>query len=394
MQIGSGGAMRGTTVPVTGAVLKWAIDKSGYSTEELCARLKIEPATLQAWIDETEQPGLTKFKDLAAQLHRPPAILLLAEPPRAEARKIEFRHPITRTREFLRENELSKIREVRRLQGTLSWTRRELGVQKPEIPVFSSASDPESAAESMRKKLGIDHATQVAFQSDSIAVKAWRAALEGLGVLAFQLPLGADGVRGFSLWDEYAPAVVFSSAWPETVRVFSMHHELGHLLTRSDSACHDIGRAQIRTKAEDEHERWCDRFAAAVLLPWSLVQATIRSELGGNTVRIQDYGQARTLARKLNVSVTATILRLIDRGVARWDLYESIPRNIEEKKRGGGGGGRNRLEIRRDEYGQAVAAGFVAALKEELITRDDAMGYLKISHTDLRAVEAAGGKFA
>lgn len=386
--------MRGTRVPVTGSVLKWAVENSGLSVEELCTRLKIEPETLQAWISEKERPLLSKFHDLAAKLHRPPAMLLLPEAPTSESRKLEFRHPISKTRGPLQEAELVRIREVERIQETISWTRRELKGQKPELPALTSKSDPESAAETMRQRLGISAATQINFDSDGKALKGWRRAFEDLGLLVFQFPLGERGIRGFSLWDEFAPAVVFSSAWPENVRLFSMMHELGHLLTRTDSACQDIGRAEIKTRAEDDHERWCDRFAAAVLLPWPLLQETMRAQLGPGVQSIQQYSAARGLARKLNVSVTATVLRLIEKGAADWSLYESIPRNIEQKKPGGGGMGRNRLEIRRDEYGQAVARGFYRAMKEDLITRDDAMGYLKVSDSELRSVETSGGKFA
>src|SRR5207344_1041034 len=94
---------------------------------------------------------------------------------------------------------------------------------------------------------------------------------ESKGILAFQFPMGSDSCRGFSLWDETAPAVAVNTAWNPAARSFTLLHELGHLVTRTSSACLE-GWGRRRENEGDQHERWCESFAASVLAPWDQVE--------------------------------------------------------------------------------------------------------------------------
>jgi transcriptional regulator with XRE-family HTH domain len=68
-------------VPVTPAVLSWAIQQSGYSEQEVAARLDISLSQLRDWESEKVKPTLTQARRLAAFLHRTLAFFLLPRPP-------------------------------------------------------------------------------------------------------------------------------------------------------------------------------------------------------------------------------------------------------------------------------------------------------------------------
>jgi len=76
-------------------------------------------------------------------------------------------------------------------------------------------------------------------------------------------------------------------------------------------------------------------------------------------------------------------LRLIDHGVATWDLYRQIPEYVDDKSGGGGGGGRSRLQIRRDEYGDQAARVMIRGLEKDVLSRTDVLSYLDVADSDL-----------
>ena len=88
--------------------------------------------------------------------------------------------------------------------------------------------------------------------------RAWKIA----GVLVMELQLGKDGVRGFSVFDQYTPLISVNTAERESARSFTLMHETAHLIARSSASC-----LSTTLDADDDLERWCDRVAGAVLIP-------------------------------------------------------------------------------------------------------------------------------
>lgn len=72
---------RGKSVPITPAVLTWAIEQSGYTRGQIAAKLGVDAAKVDAWEKGVEKPNLTSFKKIAYVLKRPSALLFLPDPP-------------------------------------------------------------------------------------------------------------------------------------------------------------------------------------------------------------------------------------------------------------------------------------------------------------------------
>jgi hypothetical protein len=89
---------------------------------------------------------------------------------------------------------------------------------------------------------------------------------------------------------------------------------------------------------------------------------------------------ASNVARRFRVSLRASTIRLIELGLADWDLYDEIPPAADAKPPGGGGGGgRNRTQIKEDEFGARGTGLFVQGVKQDLMTRSQALDYLDIA---------------
>lgn len=362
-------------VPITPSVLDWAIAESGFSDEELAQQIGVTPSTLAAWKDGAGRPSLTELRKVASKLHRQLLTFLLPAPPQSSAVKVEFRDIASRAKRQLNPVELRYLRRARRMQQVLSWLETELDERLPALPRYSITDPPESAAAQVRQLLKIRDTQHESWVSASKAFDHWRASAERLGIAIFLFPLGAKSCRGFSLWHEPTPVIAINTAWSEEARIYTLLHEFGHLVTRSNSACAEwAGKA---TRPVDPIERWCERFAAAVLLP----RESILRFLGDRRLRepFRDLAAARAVANRFRVSLRASTLRLIELHLADWDLYEEIPPAADSKPTGGGGGGgRDRLAIREDEIGTRGASLFVEGVRADVLSRSQAVDYLDI----------------
>lgn len=371
---------RSVHVPITPSVLEWAIKESGLDRATVAEKIEVESDRLDAWLRGDEQPSLTAFKKLATALRRPTATFLLPSPPKAKAVAIEFRHPPGLVdRELLPEERLA-IREVHRLQDAVAWLVDEIGLETTELPKLTISTKPDVAGRRLRDLLGVDVTTQSTWRDSGVALKEWRRAIESVGVLVFLLPIGADAGRGFSLWIPRAPAIVANTHWNPAARIYTLFHELAHILTRTNSVCADDATSRS-SHGQSDLERWCEQVAAAALMP----EGELR-EFVGNRSRA-DLGTAGRVATQFRVSLKAAALRLIDLDLATWALFKALPVGTDSKQGGGGGKGRNRAQVRIDEYGARTINTFLRGVQRDVIGISDAMRYLDVSDQDLSELE-------
>ncbi|MBI1961847.1 MAG: ImmA/IrrE family metallo-endopeptidase, partial [Candidatus Rokubacteria bacterium] len=152
-----------------------------------------------------------------------------------------------------------------------------------------------------------------------------------------------------------------------------MFHEYAHLLTRTSSACLEAVNRLPAAKS-DPTERWCEQFAAEVIIPsHALEEYLVTARLRRPVTDLKAVGQ---IAHHFRASLRATALRLIGVEVASWSLYRSLPAHAERKPAGGGGAGRSRAQIRFEQYGLQTVDVFATALEKDIVTRADVLDYL------------------
>jgi Zn-dependent peptidase ImmA (M78 family) len=254
----------------------------------------------------------------------------------------------------------------------MGWLASEMNAPLKLPTLLTVDDDPDLAGTEVRRLLGISSEQQLEWTSASRAFDAWRDALEALGVAVFLFPMGTAACNGFSIWRERVPVVAVNTAWREEARIFTLFHELGHLLTRTSSAC----ASSVGGGRSDPIERCCERVAAAVLLPDGDVRQALPPRLRQGP--IDDLRVASSVASRFKVSLRAATIRLIHMGLANWELYEQIPAVSDAKPKGGGGGGRNRQAIREDEVGGRGVRLFVEGVRHDLLSRSQAVSYLDI----------------
>ena len=365
---------RPVQVPVTPTVLSWAIQESGYDPEHLAHEIDVPISVLEQWVSGEARPTLTHARKLASKLHRPFATFLLPTPPEGRPLSVEFRHPAGDQRE-LNPSERRHLRRAARFQEILSWLAGELELERPRTPAAAVTDDPVAVASITREILKVPTTDQKRWSSASVAFDEWRNTLERTGHLIFLFSIGKGSCSGFSLWNDLAPVVAVNTAWNESARIFTLFHELAHLITRTSSACVESVRATAKT---DPVERWCERFAAALLMPRRDVESALH-ELGLlHGGHVTDLQIAKRIAALYKVSLRAAVIRLIELKAATWDLYHEIPPLSDSKPAGGGGSGRDRTQIREDQFGDRATVLLVTAVEKDILDRSQAVEILDI----------------
>lgn len=371
--------MARTTVPVTGAVLKWAIEESELTVTSLAEKLKVEPSAVIEWIEEDSGPSKGQLTALAKLLHRPSSFFYLPEPPERRSVPTAFRRAPGPGRE-LSAKEVTRIRWARSVQDLLSWvSSREADSRAPAMRRYPIDADPRKAGESERATSGVSLATQRQWGSAYEAFRTWLAFVESTGTTVMQLDLGQGGLRGFSAFDELTPLAVVNTASSAPTRCYTLMHEYGHLLTRTDMAC----AAFIGPTGGSAVERWCERFAASFLLP----TAELRADLGSAHVRTVD--EVRLLASRYKVSARAMAIRLQDIGAASSGLYDRVDSTLGNRDwiEGGGGSGETSPEKRVRQLGRRPVEALLEAYERGDLTRLDVQRHLRL---DDRGVDEVG----
>lgn len=368
--------MEAKLVPATPAVIAWAIRESGYSLSALAILLRLPEQEIDSWT-RGNRPELTKLQAFADAVKRPFSAFLLPEPPVAHGPLVKFRSATSATRRNLFPEERRRIREATRLQEVTSWLVREMKVPLPDIPLASTQREPEDVARVLRARLNVSIETQLSWSSSSEALRAWRQVVEAIGVIVLMLPMGEESCRGFCIWDDAAPMIAINTAWRPEARIFTLFHELAHLETRTNSACAEDDPPRS-SSAGDQTERWCERVAAAVLLP-SAALSQVLADSRGRAARAVDLSTVSRVAARFRVSHRAAALRLIERREASWSLFRAIPAQTDRQQSGGGGQGLTRAELRRHWYGRRTIALFQDAVRDHVLTPADVVDYLDIS---------------
>jgi len=373
-----------SAIPITPAVLTWAMREAGFTAETLAEKLKVSVATVRAWEIGDQKPNLTQFRQLATHLKRIPATFMLPAAPSTPSLQVQFRHPPGSTRTELNPVERRYIREAHRIQQTTAWLVRELGDPVPSLPHADLNTDPERTGTDARRFLtgGENGSFGADWRSGSQAFQTWRTKLEEAGVLVFLFTLGKDSCRGFSLWEDAAPLIAINTWWNPQARTYTLFHEYGHLLTRTASAC--LEKSGRRSSVEeDQTERWCERFAAAALIPRAELERFSRGA-GWSGEQITDLNLAGRVASRFKVSLRAATIRLIEIRAADWSLYNEIPATSDAKPKGGGAaGGRDRGQIKEDQFGSRAVGLFFRAMDRNLLGRSDVLEYLDVPDAQL-----------
>ncbi|MEU4980841.1 ImmA/IrrE family metallo-endopeptidase [Streptomyces sp. NPDC021969] len=309
--------MAGKLAPINTDVLDWAVRESGLTEREIAASSKIPEERLHAILNEHEQPMTGEFKALAKALARPTAFFFLPAPPKREASLTSFRYPPGRKGDqSLHFAERSALRSALRWQKIAAWIRQEASVDSANIPRIGETGSPTTVASALSSWLQWNVSLQKKATSPSYVFKLLRERVEDHGVAVMQFSLGSEACRGFSLPHSNSPMIAINSAYNPSARIFTLLHELTHLLRGDSALCGD--------PRDDGVERFCENTAAIFLVPAGDLNEYVNKWL--KTAYVDDVDQVRRVANYYKISLRAAAIRLKQVGRASAALYDQVNR--------------------------------------------------------------------
>lgn len=304
--------------PFNREMFRWARERREITVEEAAARLGVAPASVAAWESGDAAPTIRQARKLAEVYDRafleffrvgPPAI---SEPTlvpdfrlhRGEARPHESRD--LKDMQVWAESTRANALDLFDILGEGPPTLPESLRRRPE-------ENPARAAEGARRGLDFPISDQLDRNSrerDALP-KRLREAMEKAGILVLKSgELGRFGARGLCIATEPLPVVVFGGEAP-SAQLFTLAHELGHISLGESAVSGSLAAPpeELRARAV---ETWCNRFAAAFLIPEAALVAF--RPVPANPAHTIDDADLNALARRFGVSPHAMLLRLIELG--------------------------------------------------------------------------------
>ncbi len=379
-------------VPVSAAVLVWARQESGYSTERVAKRLGVAPERLTEWEQAGGQPTMRQIEALAAFYRRPLSLFFQPKPPALPPLAAEYR----RLPGIVPGQESPEMRFAVRKMSSRRETMLQLLVELGEsTPVFDLiahlAESPASVAERLRAALTVNPDQQRDWANEWQAWAAWRAAVERLGILVFQFPkVPLAEARGISLLRTPLPvAAVNPKEIPES-RAFTLIHEVVHLMLAAGKEEVPAARESRDNDAWAVVERFAEETASHTLVPAAMLAHEIVS--GGFPRNGWDIGDVRGLARRFKITPLAMATRLRASGYFDWNHYHAWKRGWEAYVAGlrpKSGGFAHPIDLTLGRAGRPFTQTVLEALAINRITAVNAAHYLDLKAEHFEKLKGA-----
>ena len=371
---------------VNPSMLVWARESARMDIETAAKKANVKPERLALWERGDARPTIIQLRKFGRIYKRPIAVFYLPEPPTGYQPMRDFR----RLRGDGAANESPELAfEIRQANA-----RREialelsaaLGEEPAEFPLAATMSDDaEILSAKIRAFLGIGIDAQTKWKPGYDSFNAWRAAFENAGMLVFQasgVPL--EEMRGFSISDMPLPVIVVNNKDAPNSRVFTLFHELAHILLREGGICDLYDDAGI--------EVFCNRVAGATLIPReSLVSEDVVTSKSGD-VHWSDH-EIKAIANKYGVSREVALRRILGIGRTTEHFYGIKREQYQEEysslanKNQGGPVRQYRKALSRNGY--SFARLVLQNYYQDYITAGDVSEFLDVRLKHLPDIDAA-----
>jgi Zn-dependent peptidase ImmA (M78 family) len=318
-------------IPVNSDVITWARERAGMSPDEAAQKFP----KIAAYESGAALPSYPQLEAMANEFRIPVAVFFFPDRPNVP--------PIQETFRTLPDSEFAQL--PRRIQYLLRKAKAfQLGLYEltqgrnpaerlitREVE-FTARMSPDVMAASVRNYFGVSLEQQIAWRDDDEALKQWRQTLFSVGIFVFKDAFRDERFSGFSLYDDVFPIIYANNSASKTRQIFTLFHELGHLLFHT-SGLDPQDRGYIDRLAERPRniEVLCNRFAAQFLLPENAFEAALAG------LR-PDERTAEILAAHFHVSREFIFRKFLDRDLIAQDEYVLAARRWADQKQGGSGG--------------------------------------------------------
>lgn len=348
-------------------MLSWARERSGYDLETASSKLKLDADDLVALETGQTSPSPSRIREMAHLYRVSPAVFFLDEVPTTGfVAPKDFRS--------LPGNEQGSFspalrKEIDRVRAQVVFMKElaDDGIVSPAFQSLGVTQDEpaESFGARIRAWLQIDERRDLdSVRDPRLVLNGWIEAVERRGVLVSQVSgIPVDEMRGFCLADDKFPMVVLNGADGYSARLFTLVHELAHILSGEECVCSG-------PLANGKVETYCNAVAAAAIIPRDrLLQQPLVQSARGPTAWSLD--QLAVLAAPFGASREAMLRRLLTLRLTTDQHYQAIRRQLIDSYAGGKkkqSGGPERKTILLRNLGRTYIGGVLRARNRGVVT--------------------------
>lgn len=247
-------------------MLVWARLQTPFDTVEKLHDIdeRIKPEDLKKWESGLDYPSITQAKILAKQYKIPFAAFYLPSPPLHKIKTYANRRTITgHPDRELSINLWKEIQDFIAIRNTAIENLSYIKQTYPSLPRIEPTDNIEDIGRKVREFIGYCPPFKNKTAYKNKAFNYFRKLFEENGILVFQMnDVEISEVRGISIYNNVLPIIGITAKDNERAKVFSLFHELAHLLLKTtESYC------LVDYGDNGDEERRCDEIAAEILLP-------------------------------------------------------------------------------------------------------------------------------
>lgn len=324
-----------TKAKINSAMMKWAREYAGFThghEERLPKDIK---SKYEAWEKGENSPTWNQLREVSKKYHIPTAFFFMDCPPNFDnlPNMINYRKLVADS--IYETNSPNLINNIRK-----SETRREIYLDllnelNEDILLFKVPKlehDTKIFSNYIREILGISLSTQKSWYKEVNHynfLNKWKEVLnEKLGVLIFETEgVLLEEMRALCIFHEKIPIILLNGKDSVNGRIFSLFHELTHLLLGESAICGDDENTQ--------EEIFCNAVAGEFLVP----EHDLNISINGVTDLLSD-NSLKKLYNSYGVSEHVILRRLLDTNkISRNDYISHINSYEESFSKSSGSGG-------------------------------------------------------
>jgi Zn-dependent peptidase ImmA (M78 family) len=380
-------------------VLRWAREgRFGPTRRALEAKLgdsnfAIDIHTIEQWEDGIATPTFADVKKLAQLYKRPLAVFFLDSPPDTKTTPPDHRTIGSEDNKDISPEGLLVMRKARRTQEIAAMLQEASG--EPSHFKFSKHSiteDPDSLALKVREDLGLSIRKQFKFRKYEEFFEYLREKIEDAGVITLKSGMHdsfpVEDCRAFSFADSLPYLILINNKDYEGSKNFSLAHELAHILVREAGVCNNFRTFDIMGKKIDELEVFCNRFAAALLVPENEFRAhpLLRERANVSSDHLDD--EIQKIALDFKISRVVILRRLLAFGLITQVFYnEKVNFWKEDPPPRRGKSGRFSLSTLVKKNGRSFSSLVFESYRNKKISFTSAAEYLGIKRKHMSGFE-------
>ena len=320
-------------------MLIWARTEVKLSVNLAAEKIGVNLEKIESWEKGETFPSVKQLYKIAEVYKRPFALFYFPHPPKhfkplKDFRRFPDKFPLTENEEYNLQKELLLFQQKREIALDLY---EQMNTEPMVFKLKGTVNEtPDNLATKIIEYLNINHQEIADTNPDYDALNYWKKLLESNGIFVFQttgVPLTI--MRGACIAKNVLPVIIINSNDTPNGRIFSLIHELVHIVLREDG----ISNFRYMNKElYDKIEVYCNQVAAEVLVPSKLLlsNSIVRNHNSKESKWTND--ELTKLARLFCVSSEVILRRLLTLGKTSSANYQEFRNSIDYSRKKASGG--------------------------------------------------------